>query len=76
MDSTGYIVLMDDGFDVLVFDLDRNAIEGELEVLYDAHYEELEQYTNHRKLFLVSGGRITLSPGPGGLMIAGASFCH
>ena len=59
-----------------VLDLDRNAIEGELEVLYDAHYEELEQYANHRKQFLVSGGRITPSPGPGGLTIAGASLCH
>lgn len=28
----------------------RNAIEEELEVLYDAYYEELEQYANHRQL--------------------------
>ncbi|KAG0999644.1 hypothetical protein G6F28_000829 [Rhizopus arrhizus] len=27
----------------------RNAIEDELEVLYDAYYEELEQYANHQQ---------------------------
>lgn len=44
---------------------DRNAIEEELEVLYDAYYEELEQYANHQQQFLVSGGKITPPPGPG-----------
>lgn len=43
----------------------RNAIEEELEVLYDAYYEELEQYANHQQQFLVSGGKITPPPGPG-----------
>ena len=33
----------------------RTAIEEELEVLYDAYYEELEQYANHRQLGLDSG---------------------
>lgn len=28
----------------------RSAIEEELEVLYDAYYEELEQYANHQQL--------------------------
>ena len=46
-----------------VFDMDR-TIEEELEVLYDAYYEELEQYANHQQL---SGSRITPLPGPGPL---------
>lgn len=29
--------------------LSRTAIEDELEVLYDAYYEELEQYANHQQ---------------------------
>jgi hypothetical protein len=33
----------------------RNAIEEELEVLYDAYYEELEQYANHRQLGVENG---------------------
>ena len=45
--------------------LNRNAIEEELEVLYDAYYEELEQYANHQQQFLVSGGKISPPPGPG-----------
>ena len=40
----------------------RIAIEEELEVLYDAYYEELEQYANHQQL---SSSRITPPPGPG-----------
>ena len=28
----------------------RTAIEEELEVLYDAYYEELEQYANHQQI--------------------------
>ena len=30
----------------------RTAIEEELEVLYDAYYEELEQYANHQQINL------------------------
>ena len=33
----------------------RTAIEEELEVLYDAYYEELEQYANHRQIGLDNG---------------------
>jgi len=57
MECTDYIGMVDDGY--------RNAIEEELEVLYDAYYEELEQYANHQQQFLVSGGKITPPPGPG-----------
>ena len=41
----------------------RNAIEEELEVLYDAYYEELEQYANHRQLGI--GGTHPMLPPPG-----------
>jgi hypothetical protein len=43
----------------------RNAIEEELEVLYDAYYEELEQYANHQQRYVNSGGTIPPPPGPG-----------
>jgi len=43
----------------------RNAIEEELEVLYDAYYEELEQYANHQQRYVSSGGTIEPPPGPG-----------
>ena len=33
----------------------RTAIEEELEVLYDAYYEELEQYANHQHISLEDG---------------------
>ena len=33
----------------------RTAIEEELEVLYDAYYEELEQYANHQQVSLDDG---------------------
>ncbi|KAL8838759.1 MAG: hypothetical protein Q9170_002008 [Blastenia crenularia] len=33
----------------------RTAIEEELEVLYDAYYEELEQYANHQQISLADG---------------------
>ncbi|KAL9015829.1 MAG: hypothetical protein Q9185_006796 [Variospora sp. 1 TL-2023] len=33
----------------------RTAIEEELEVLYDAYYEELEQYANHQQISLTDG---------------------
>jgi Ca2+/Na+ antiporter len=42
-----------------------NAIEEELEVLYDAYYEELEQYANYQQRYLNSGGASTPPPGPG-----------
>ncbi|KAH0580052.1 hypothetical protein H2248_002866 [Termitomyces sp. 'cryptogamus'] len=43
----------------------RNAIEEELEVLYDAYYEELEQYANYQQRYVLSGGTIPPPPGPG-----------
>ncbi|KAL9594959.1 MAG: hypothetical protein Q9219_006739 [cf. Caloplaca sp. 3 TL-2023] len=33
----------------------RTAIEEELEALYDAYYDELEQYANHQQISLVDG---------------------
>ena len=41
----------------------RTAIEEELEVLYDAYYEELEQYANHQQYSLEDGTPIMPSPG-------------
>ncbi len=41
------------------------AIEEELEVLYDAYYEELEQYANYQQRYVSSGGTIPPPPGPG-----------
>jgi hypothetical protein len=46
-------------------DAHRNAIEEELEVLYDAYYEELEQYANYQQRYVSSGGTIPPPPGPG-----------
>ena len=43
----------------------RHAIEEELEVLYDAYYEELEQYANYQQRYVSSGGTIPPPPGPG-----------
>lgn len=43
----------------------RHAIEEELEVLYDAYYEELEQYANYQQRYVNSGGTIPPPPGPG-----------
>ncbi|KAF9035732.1 hypothetical protein BDZ89DRAFT_481142 [Hymenopellis radicata] len=43
----------------------RNAIEEELEVLYDAYYEELEQYAHYQQRYVSSGGTIPPPPGPG-----------
>lgn len=43
----------------------RHAIEEELEVLYDAYYEELERYANHQQRYVSSGGTIPPPPGPG-----------
>lgn len=40
----------------------RTAIEEELEVLYDAYYEELEQYANHQQISL--GDRTPIIPPP------------
>ena len=54
-------------FSLSPFDLSlyRNAIEEELEVLYDAYYEELEQYANYQQRYVSSGGTIPPPPGPG-----------
>lgn len=43
----------------------RSAIESELEVLYNAYYEELEQYVDHQQQHVKSGGAIAPPPGPG-----------
>lgn len=43
----------------------RNAIEVELEVLYDAYYDELESYANHQQMYQESGGTIAPPVGPG-----------
>lgn len=43
----------------------RSAIEEELEVLYDAYYDELEEYANHQQRWVSSGGTIPPPPGPG-----------
>lgn len=40
----------------------RTAIEEELEVLYDAYYEELEQYANHQPISLDDGTPMIHSP--------------
>ena len=40
----------------------RVAIEEELEVLYDAYYEELEQYANHQQVGLEDGAPIIPPP--------------
>ena len=40
----------------------RTAIEEELEVLYDAYYEELEQYANHNQGSLENGTPIVPPP--------------
>ncbi len=42
----------------------RNAIEEELEVLYDAYYEELEQYAHLQQRYVSSGGPPPPGPGP------------
>ncbi|KAL0081090.1 salt tolerance down-regulator-domain-containing protein [Phycomyces blakesleeanus] len=39
----------------------RTAIEEELEVLYDAYYEELEQYANHQQRTRIYGGSTAIS---------------
>jgi len=43
----------------------RNAIEDDLEALYDAYYEELEQYANYQQRYVSSGGTLPPPPGPG-----------
>ncbi|KAI0258149.1 salt tolerance down-regulator-domain-containing protein [Gloeopeniophorella convolvens] len=43
----------------------RSAIEDELEVLYDAYYDELEQYANIQQRYVASGGAHPPPPGPG-----------
>lgn len=46
-------------------DSSRTAIEEELEVLYDAYYDELESYALHQVRYASSGGTIAPPPGPG-----------
>ena len=58
--SWSHIGSFDDRFAIY-----RNAIEEELEVLYDAYYEELEQYANYQQRYVSSGGTIPPPPGPG-----------
>lgn len=43
----------------------RMAIEEELEVLYEAYYQDLEQYANYQQQYASSGGTIPPPPGPG-----------
>ncbi|KAG8929910.1 hypothetical protein FRC02_004887 [Tulasnella sp. 418] len=43
----------------------KSAIEEELEVLYEAYYEELEQYAHQQQQSVSSGGAIPPPPGPG-----------
>ncbi|KZT66787.1 hypothetical protein DAEQUDRAFT_440564 [Daedalea quercina L-15889] len=43
----------------------RSAIEEELEVLYDAYYEELEQYANYQQRYISSGCTLPPPQGPG-----------
>ena len=37
----------------------------ELETLYNAYYEELEQYANYQQRYICSGGTLPPPPGPG-----------
>lgn len=41
----------------------RTAIEDELEVLYDAYYEELEQYANHQQQTRLYSGKSEITEG-------------
>ncbi|CED85607.1 Stress response protein NST1 [Phaffia rhodozyma] len=43
----------------------RTAIEEELEVLYDAYYDELEHYANYQQQYAASGGTLPPPAGPG-----------
>ena len=43
----------------------RSAIEDELQVLYDAYYDELEQYVNHQHQHYINPNSIPPPPGPG-----------
>ena len=43
----------------------RSAIEEELEVLYDAYYEELELYANQQQQYVNSPHTTQPPPGPG-----------
>lgn len=43
----------------------RHAIEEELEVLYDAYYDELEQYAHYQRQYLANDGKGMQPPPPG-----------
>ena len=43
----------------------RSAIEDELEVLYDAYYEELEIYANQQQRYVAAPGSVPAPLGPG-----------
>lgn len=47
----------------------RTAIEEELEVLYDAYYEELEQYANHQQISPGDGTPIMAPPRTNGRLM-------
>lgn len=63
------IYLSQDYLTELLIDKSRTAIEDELEVLYDAYYEELEQYANHQqqtRFYSTADGALTENNYEGG----------
>ena len=49
---------------IWMYTMYRTAIEEELEVLYEAYYEDLEQYANLQQQYASSGGPPPPGPGP------------
>lgn len=43
----------------------RTSIESELEVLYNAYFDELQQYASQQQQYVKSGGALPPPPGPG-----------